>query len=236
MPSIGQTITGNVIDGLDRGYLDKVWVVNISKNDSSQTNERGYFRVLGSTGDSLSFFRSNYIPQKIEIGEDTHFVVEIFLNARLMPAFDLYAQKARIPFQVGNLSGMNSLNDRPTGPGKIYSGLANNPGLQPGLTLDGPISYFMKSERHKREYARKLAILERKKDYLELIQSDSVMQVLKAEFSLNDQELDSLIIAFNLENSDHQFLDMKRERVEKLLWEFFRLHAYRPWFQKFQSN
>ncbi len=109
----------------------------------------------------------------------------------------------------------------------MYLGLADNPGLQPGMTIDGPISYFMKSERHKREYARKMAILERKKEYIEIIQSDSVMDALKEQFSLTARELDSLIIAFNLENQYHQFLDMPRERVEKLLWEFFHMHAFR---------
>ncbi len=102
----GQTLTGNVIDGLDRGYLDKVWVVNLSNNDSSLTNDRGYFRLIGTSGDSLSFSRSNYIPHIVKVGEDTHFIVEIYFNARLMPTFDLYAQKTRIPFNVGNLSNM----------------------------------------------------------------------------------------------------------------------------------
>ena len=224
---MSQTITGNVIDGLDRGYLDKVWVVNLSNNDSSQTNERGYFRVLGASGDSLYFSRDNFIPKKIEVGEDTHFVVEIYLNARLMPVFDLYAQQYRIPFDLGNVTGMRSLNNRPTGPGKIYSGMADNPGLQPAITLDGPFSYFMKSERQKREYARKMAFEARRKEYLEVIQSDSIMQALKTRFSFEDAELDSLIIAFNLENSYHQFLDVKKERVEQLLLEFMSSYAYR---------
>ncbi|MDO9552821.1 hypothetical protein [Rhodonellum sp.] len=227
VPALSQKLTGNVIDALDKAYIDKVLVVNLSNNDSTITNERGYFRVSGVSGDSLHFSKDNYIPNTILVGEQTHFVTQIYFNARLLPTFDVYANEFRIPFQVGNVSGMKSLGNRPTGPGKIYTGLANNPSLQPGLTLDGPFSYFMKSERHKREYAKKLDILSRKKDYLEVIQSDSVMTALKETFLLGDRELDSLIVAFNLENQYHQFLDMNRVQVEKLLLEFFQIHAYR---------
>lgn len=115
---------------------------------------------------------------------------------------------------------MRALSDRPAGPGKVYAGTSNNQSLQPGLTLDGPISYFMKSERQKRAYAKKLAFLARQKDYLDLIQSDSVMQALKYEYQLSDKDLDDLIIEFNLLNIDHQFLDMNWEQVEKMLTDF----------------
>lgn len=220
MPVFGQVITGNVIDGLDRDFLDKVWVINLQTQDSSLTNERGYFRVFGKKGDSLLISRNYYIPKTIIVGEERHLLAEIFLDARTLPRFDLYGNKMVIPFNAGNLSNMRSLSDRPAGPGKVYLGTSDPSTMMPGLTLDGPISYFMKSERQKREYARKLAFLARQKDYLELIQSDSVMNALKIEYQLTDKDLDDLIIEFNLQNMDHQFLDMEWQRVEKLLTDF----------------
>lgn len=218
--SFGQVVTGNVVEGMDRNFLEKVWVINLNNQDSVITNERGYFRVKGQRGDSLLFRRDYYIPKKLAVGEDTHLFTDLYLDARTLPMFDLYGERLVIPFKVGNQSTMRSLGDRETGPGKVYMGLSNNENLQPGLTLDGPISYFMKSERQKRQYARKLAFLARQQDYLDLIQSDSVMQVLKMEYNLTDRDMDDLIIEFNLANLDHQFLDMNWERVEKMLTDF----------------
>lgn len=217
---MGQAITGNVIDGLDRGFLDKVWVVNLSTKDSSMTNERGYFRVKGASGDSLLIYRSFFIPQRIKVGKDTHILSVLFLDGRTLPRFDVYGEKIVIPFKAGNQSTMRGLSDRPAGPGKVYMGNSEGGGLAPGFTIDGPISYFMRSERQKREYARKLAFMARQKDYLTLIQSDSVMQGIKEMYRLSDQDLDDLIIEFNLANLSHQFVDMEYERVERLLKDF----------------
>jgi hypothetical protein len=218
--ALSQVLTGNVLDGLDKGFLDKVWVINLQNKDSSLTNERGYFRVKATTGDSILISKTYYIPKILIAGEDKHILTDIYLDARTLPRFDLYGESYIIPFKVGNQSTMRGLSDRPAGPGKIYAGLANNQSLQPGLTLDGPISYFMKSERQKRQYARKLAFLASQEDYLKLIQSDSVMAALKYEYNLTDEDLDGLIIEFNLQNIDHQFVGMEWERVEKLLIDF----------------
>ena len=218
--AIAQVVTGNVIDGLDRNFLDKVWVVNLQNMDSSLTNERGYFRVLANEGDSLLFSRNYYLQKRIVVGKDRHILTEVYLDARTLPRFDLYADQLVIPFNAGNLSNMRSLGDRPTGPGKMYLGTSEQGGMVPGITLDGPISYFMRSERQKREYARKLAFMARQKDYLELIQSDSVMQELKVIYNLTDKDLDDLIIEFNIQNLTHQFLDMDWQRVENLLINF----------------
>ena len=218
--SKSQVITGNVIEGMDKGFLEKVWVINLQRMDSSLTNERGYFRVKGFKGDSLLVTRPYFIPKKILVGEETHILTEIYLDARTLPRFDLYGESITVPFKAGNQSSMRSLSDRPAGPGKIYSGLSNNEGLNPGFTLDGPISYFMKSERQKRQYARKLAFISRQQNYLDLIQSDSVMQTLKSEYNLTDKDMDDLIIEFNLQHIDHQFVDMDYERVERLLIDF----------------
>jgi hypothetical protein len=218
--ALSQVLTGNVLDGLDKAFLDKVWVINLQNNDSSLTNERGYFRVKASKGDTILVSKNYYISKILITGEEKHILTDIYLDARTLPRFDLYGEKFVIPFRVGNQSTMRGLTDGPAGPGKIYTGLANNPGLQPGLTLDGPISYFMKSERQKRQYARKLAFLASQEDYLMLIQSDSVMAALKYEYNLTDEDLDGLIIEFNLQNIDHQFVGMEWERVEKLLLDF----------------
>lgn len=231
--TFGQAITGNIIDGLDRNFLDKVWVINLQNRDSSLTNERGYFRVKGVKGDSLLISRSYYIPRKIVIGEERHILTEIYLDARTLPRFDLYGERITIPFNPGNLSNMRSLSDRPAGPGKVYAGTSEQNGLMPGFTLDGPISYFMRSERQKRQYARKLAFLSRQQDYLNLIQSDSVMQALKQEYNLTDKDLDDLIIEFNIRNVDHQFVDMNWKQVEKMLNDFL---EQRTRFRKEDSN
>lgn len=218
--AFSQVVTGNVIDGLDRNFLEKVLVINLQRGDSSTTNERGYFRVRAQQGDSLIFLRPYFVPKALVVGPEKHILVQVYLDGRTLPRFDLYADQIIVPFRAGNLSTMRALSNRPVGPGKVYAGTNNNQSLQPGLTLDGPISYFMKSERQKRAYAKKLAFLARQQDYLDLIQSDSVMQALKYEYRLSDKDLDDLIIEFNLLNINHQFLDMNWEQVEKMLTDF----------------
>ncbi|WP_304517941.1 hypothetical protein [Cecembia rubra] len=219
-PVFGQVVTGNIIDGLDKNFLDKVWVINLQTKDSSLTNERGYFRVFGNKGDSLLISRNYYIPKTVIVGEDKHFLTEIYLDARTLPRFDLYSERTSIPFNLGNMSNLRPISNRSSGPGKIYGGTSEQNGMMPGLTLDGPISYFMRSERQKREYARKMAIKERQKDYLDLIQSDSIMQALKIEYNLTERDLDDLIVEFNLQNLDHQFLDLNSEKVYEMLTDF----------------
>ncbi len=216
----GQVVTGNVIDGLDRSFLKDVWVINLHTADSSQTNERGYFRVKGQEGDTLIFKRSYYIPKIVTVAAEKHILTDIYMDARTLPQFDLYGDRMVIPFRAGNQSTMRGLSDRPAGPGKVYLGTSEGGGLNPGFTIDGPISYFMKSERQKRQYARKLAFMARQEDYLELIQSDSVMQAIKLQYNLTDKDLDDLIIEFNIANADHQFVDMDWEAVEKLFINF----------------
>jgi hypothetical protein len=46
------------------------------------------------------------------------------------------------------------------------------------------------------------------------------MQTLKSEYNLTDKDMDDLIIEFNLQHIDHQFVDMDYERVERLLIDF----------------
>lgn len=223
----GQAITGNIIDGFDRKFLPDVWVVNQTRGDSSLTNERGYFRVSGTRGDTLFIHRNHFIATTYVVGQDTHILTAIYMDARTLPPFDLYAEKITIPFNVGNVSSMRGLSDRPAGPGKIYSGMSDNPGLMPALTLDGPISYFMKSERQKRQYAKKLAFLNSQSGYLEFIQSDSVKSAFIQEFGLKEAELDSLIIQFNLFHLEHQFVNMSKERVGNLFYDFLQNRIYR---------
>ena len=188
--------------------------------DSSFTNERGYFRLRANSGDTLLFSRNYYLPKQVVLGVDRHILTEIHMDARTLPRFDLYGEVYVIPFYVGNVSNLRSLSNRPAGPGKVYLGSSEQGGMMPGITLDGPISYFMRSERQKREYARKLEFISRQKDYLDLIQSDSVMQELKLRYNINDRDLSDLIIEFNIQNLSHQFLDMNWTTVEKLLLNF----------------
>nr|WP_262916655.1 hypothetical protein [Belliella kenyensis] len=224
LESFAQNITGNVVDGLDKEYLEDVWVINFRTRDSVSTNNRGYFRIPGIAGDSILFRRSYYIPTAMKIQDQFHVLVEIHMNARMLPQVNVYGRDERVPFQIGehgNGSGLRPLTDRSAGPGKIYAGLNNNEALVPALTIDGLFSYFMKSERQKRQYAQRLAEIARQQDYLDLIQSDSVMQSLKKNYELSDQDLDDLIIEFNLNNMHHQFKDMPRKIVEQRLIDFF---------------
>src|SRR5690606_41593032 len=57
-------------------------------------------------------------------------------------------------------------------------------------------------------------------EYLEVIRSDSMRNELITLFSLTREQYDSLLIHFNAANRDHQFRDMDKERVERMLFYF----------------
>jgi hypothetical protein len=225
LPAAAQTVTGNVIDIHDQYNLKGVKVENLNTQDTFTSNDRGYFRIPAGKGDSLRFTKEGYVDHVLVVEDSEHQLVSLTFDAVGLPPAYVFGQRPSL--YIPGVSKDIDPNRRPAGPGKIYGGTSDShQTLTPGFTMDGPISYFTRRERNKRQYRRAMEKEARQAPYLELIKSDSVMQVLKRKYKLEEKELDSLIIEFNLHHIEHEFLDLNHDQVSDLLHQFFERYYY----------
>jgi len=222
----GQVLTGNIIDVPDQYNLKGVKVKNTRTAQAYTSNNRGYFRMEVEMGDTVVFSKEGYVNHVIVVKEIDHLVVPMTFDAVGLPTAYVYADRPSL--YIPGISLDRDPDRKPMGPGRImpgHSGSATE--MTPGVTLDGPISYFTKRERNKRQYKRALEKLERQAPYLEVIQSDSIKNVLMNRFELEEVELDELIIGFNIYHREHEFLDMDHDTVLGLLYEFLNQNVRR---------
>lgn len=221
-----QVLTGNIIDVPDQYNLKGVKVENLRTSQTYMSNNRGYFRMEVERGDSVVFSKEGYVNHVIVVKDIDHLVVPMTFDAVGLPTAYVYADRPSI--YIPGISLDRDPDRKPMGPGRIMPGHSRSAtDLTPGVTLDGPISYFTKRERNKRQYKRALDKLERQQPYLEVIQSDSIKQVLMNRFELPETELDELIIGFNIYHREHEFLDMDHDTVLGLLYEFLNQNVRR---------
>jgi hypothetical protein len=222
----GQVLTGNIIDVLDQSYLNGVRVENIRTTAPFTSSNIGYFRMEVELGDSVVFSKEGYVTHVIVVKETDHQVVSMIFDAVGLPPVDVIGERPSL--YIPGVSLDRDPNRKPMGPGRIMPGHSGSTTeMTPGLTIDGPISYFTKRERNKRQYKRSLEKLDRQAAYLEVIQSDSIKQVLMGRFELREPEMDELIIGFNTYHREHEFLDMDHDTVLGLLYEFLNQHVIR---------
>ncbi|KEO75519.1 hypothetical protein [Anditalea andensis] len=219
LTTYGQVLTGNIIDAQDQYNMKGVKVQNLRTAESFTSNDRGYFRMEVLMGDSVTFSKEGYVTHLIIVEDIDHVIIPLTFDAVGLPAAYVYADRPSM--YIPGISLDRDPDRKPMGPGRVMPGHSrSHTDLTPGLTLDGPISYFTKRERNKRQYKRALEKLNRQAPYLEVIQSDSIKQVLMNRFELLEVELDELIIGFNIYHRDHEFLDMDHDTVLGLLYEF----------------
>ncbi len=222
----GQVLTGNIIDVLDQSYLNGVNVENTRTAATFTSSNLGYFRMEVELGDSVVFSKEGYVTHVIVVKETVHQVVSMVFDAVGLPPVDVFGERPSL--YIPGISLDKDPNRKPMGPGRIMPGHSGSfTEMTPGVTLDGPISYFTKRERNKRQYKRALEKLARQAAYLEVIQSDSIKQALMDRFELLETELDELIIGFNTYHREHEFLDMDYDTVLGLLYEFLNHNVIR---------
>ena len=222
----GQVLTGNIIDAQDQYNMKGVKVENRRTAKTFTSNDRGYFRMEVNMGDSVVFYKEGYVKHVVVVKEIDHLVVPLTFDAVGLPTAYVYADRPSL--YIPGISLDRDPDRKPMGPGRVMPGHSrSHTDLTPGVTLDGPISYFTKRERNKRQYKRALEKLERQAPYLEVIQSDSIKQVLMTRFELKETELDELIIGFNIYHREHEFLDIDHDTVLGLLYEFLNQNVRR---------
>lgn len=176
----------------------------------------------------MVFSKESYVTHTMVVKETNHQLVSMIFDAVGLPAVSVYGERPSI--YIPGVSLDKDPNRKPMGPGRIMPGHSGSlTEMTPGFTIDGPISYFTKRERNKRQYKRALEKAARQAPYLEIIRSDSIKQVLMERFELREPDLDEWIIGFNRYHRDHEFLDMDHETVLGLLYEYLNQHANRGW-------
>lgn len=216
---------GNVLDSFDKKYLEGV-SVSIKGKESVVTNARGYFSIEGMMGDTLQLSFPGFYNQEIILGADRFMLLEIQDRARLLPTFQVDAEPYRFRFKDGKLY----LSENETATEKSLSqqvsmGVGTSDG-SPGIAVYGVISYFTKRNTQLRRYAQQLEWIKRRQGYLEVIDSDSIRAELMADYDLDRDQFDRLVIRFNQFHLAHEFLDWSKERVYASLKEFIRIESY----------
>ncbi|MBS9525423.1 hypothetical protein KIH41_04380 [Litoribacter ruber] len=223
--AFAQAVTGNVIDVQDNYNLKDVKVENIKTAETFTSNDRGYFRIGATLGDSIRFTKEGYVPHYWVVDDLEHQLIPLIFDAVGLPPAYVFGERPSL--YIPGISKDLDPDRKPAGPGRVYGGHSGSQTeMTPGFTMDGPISYFTRRERNKRQYRRAMEKEARQAPYLEIIKSDSVMHVLKSKYQLEDKELDSLIIEFNLYHIEHEFLDLDHEDVSRLLHAFFERYYY----------
>jgi len=213
------TYSGNIIDAIDKRYMEGVEVSVQDKNGTSFTNLRGYFSIKASEGDTLMIRFAGFYDQKIKLEKERFLLFQLQDRANLLPSFEVKSD----PFSFRFIDGKLTLVDPDESITKINDkqvSLTKGTSTGPGETINGPISYFSRKARNEREYARKLEIISRRQGYLGVVDSDSVRTKLMESHQLDRETWDKLILRFNQINLSHQFMDWSSEQVLGRLNEF----------------
>lgn len=217
--SFSQEVEGKVVDGQGQSGIAWVKVDNTRMGKFTYTDHEGKFRAFAETGDTLVFSLKNFHSKSVVLDQpaDEPLVVYLDFDAVELPEVFVMEKNENTSIQ---LHGINKVDPNyvPIRPGDVRAGATED--YRPGLAMAGPISFFSKAEKHKRNFRKAEELREAQSDYLEVVRSDSMRNGLIHHFSLNREKYDSLLILFNAANRHHQFRDMEKERVEKLLFYF----------------
>lgn len=211
--------SGNVLDANDKNYVEGVFVEVLGNEESDSTNVRGYFNIQAQAGDTLRITYPGFIEQKLVLSSERFLQIQIQDRARLLPTFEVISEPYSFRFKDGKLVLVDENEEQsPSNKGQVTAGFRDSP--EGGVAIAGAISYFTKKSRNAREYAKKLEYLQRREGYLQVVDSDSVRNILKEDYNLANEEWDPLIIKFNQMHAHHEFLDWSSERVYARLKEF----------------
>lgn len=219
----GQTsFSGNVLDAFDKKYLEGV-AVSVAGAELATTNSRGYFSVKAREGDTLRLSFPGFIDREIVLGKDRFLLLQIQDQARLLPTFQVEAEPYRFRFKDGKLY---LAEDEPEQARKLSHGVSAGTPPTGGFAVYGVLSSLTKRNRQLRQYEERLEWIQRRKGYLEVIDSDSIRTELMNTYRLNRETWDELIMRFNSFHLEHEFLDWPKDRVAASLAEFIRIESY----------
>ena len=214
-----QFIPGKVLDAKGESGIAWVKVMNTHSDKFTYTDHAGGFEIFAESGDTLIFSLKNFHSKTLIFTEPTQDPWVVYLEFDAIELPEVYVMEKNENTSI-KLYGINEVdpNHIPIRPGHV--GLGATEDYRPGVAMAGPISFFSKSEKNKRNYRKAEELRAAQQGYLEVIHSDSMRNELIKHFSLSREKYDSLLILFNAANRHHQFRDMEKDRVEKMLFYF----------------
>lgn len=219
------TYSGNILDALDKKYLEGV-SLEIQGKSKALTNERGYFQLQGTIGDTLKVSFPGFIEKELVLTSERFLLIELSDRARLLPTFQVEAEPYRFRFKDGKLT---LAENEPDSPRSLSQSVGVQPliseNLQGGIAVYGVLSSLTRRNRQLKAYEDKMEKERRRAGYLAVIDADSVRNELMKEYEMDRSDWDKMILRFNEFHQSHEFLDWPSERVLVSLREFVRLEA-----------
>lgn len=214
-----QNLIGKVVDAQGKSAVQWVKVTNTKTQKFTYTDHEGHFNAFADVGDTLVFSLKNFHDKTTVVSSIPEGPLLIYLefDAVELPEVFVMDKNENTSIRLHGIPEVDP-NYEPIRPGRVSAGATDD--SRPGITMAGPISFFSKSEKYKRKYREAEEVRTSQQNYLDVIHSDSMRNELKMHFSLNRAKYDSLLILFNATNRHHQFKDMEKERVEKMLFYF----------------
>ena len=214
-----QNLQGKVVDAQGKSAVQWVKVTNTKNQKFTYTDHEGHFNAFAEIGDTLVFSLDNFHDKTTIISSlpEDPLIIYLEFDAIELPEVFVMEKNENTSIQLHGIPQVDP-NYEPIRPGRVTAGATED--YRPGVSMAGPISFFSKSEKYKRKYREAEEVRISQQNYLDVIHSDSVRNELKMHFSLDRSEYDSLLILFNAKNRHHQFKDMEKERVEKMLFYF----------------
>lgn len=208
-------VGGKVMDASGKTTIQWVKVLNTGTEKFTYTDHNGEFKAFAELGDTLTFSLTNFHTKTVVLSALPEQPWTVYLEFDAIELPEVYVMETNENTTI-QLDGVNPNQGLQLG----NVAIAATEDYRPGVSMAGPISFFSKSERQKRKFLAAEEIRESQQGYLEAIHSDSLRNELITVFSLNRQKFDSLLIEFNAANQHHQFRNMEKERVEKMLFYF----------------
>jgi len=208
-------VDGKVMDANGKTAIQWVKVWNRGTEKFTYTDHRGEFKAFAELGDTLTFSLTNFHTKTVVLSSLPEEPWTVYLEFDAIELPEVYVMETNENTTI-QLDGVNPNQGIQLG----NVAIAATEDYRPGVSMAGPISFFSKSERQKRKFLEAEQIKASQQGYLEAIHSDSLRTELITVFSLNRQKFDSLLIEFNAANQHHQFRNMEKERVEKMLFYF----------------
>lgn len=147
-------VSGTVTSQDDNSPMPGVTVTNRTTNQRAQTNSAGYFSIVASKGQVLTFTYVGYARQEMTVGDNKTINIKLVssqnqLGEVVVTAYDIKKNKRETPYQVVTVSGdeiaqtrrenfINSLAGRI--PGATVTSTTGMPGSSASIILRGPTS------------------------------------------------------------------------------------------------
>lgn len=182
----------------------------------------GKFSIVARVGDTLEI---SYVGYRSLIMRVDYRMLANILKVNLpedpvmLPSVTVYADRElRIPLnEFGeplDIAGLAAKGDNPIRAGSARP-LFDAQTLTPGFTLDGPITYFSKEEREKRQALEAYIETQETITYQKFVAQDSIQNKLKRLYRLDNNAYDRLMVRLN-----STFPGIQKEYKPNQIWNW----------------